>query len=106
MSYKIMFGFIKKVFFTAMTFFSFNPSGVNSLKCVPMNNQERKTRTKIINTNNNEPVFYPFSIRVNKCSGNRNNVNDPYTRSCVLCKVLIHMCVKKFFFLRQIFISI
>ena len=60
-----MLGFIKKVFFTAMTFFSFNPLNVNSLKCVSMNNQECKTTTKKININSNEPVFYPFSIKVN-----------------------------------------
>ena len=47
-----------------MTFFNFNPSNVNSLECVSMNNQECKTRTKIINTNNNEPVLYPISIKV------------------------------------------
>ena len=48
-----------------------------------MNNQECKTRTKIINTNNNEPVFYPFSIKLNKCSGSCNNINDPYAKLCV-----------------------
>ena len=47
-----------------------------------MNNQECKTRTKI-NINNNEPVFYPFSIKVNKCSGSCNNINDPYAKLCV-----------------------
>ena len=45
-----------------------------------MNNQERKTRTRIININNNEPVFYPFSIKVNKCSGSCNNINDLYAK--------------------------
>ena len=37
-----MFGFIKKVFFTAMTFFNFSGLSVNSLECVSMNNQECK----------------------------------------------------------------
>ena len=78
-----MFGFIKKVFFTAMTFFNFNLSNVNSLECVSINNQERKTRTKIINIDSNEPVFYPFSIKVNKCSGSCNNINNPYAKFCV-----------------------
>ena len=64
-----------------MTFF--NLSSVNSLECVSMNNQECKTRTKIIKINNNEPVFYPFSIKVNKCSGSCNNINDPYAKLCV-----------------------
>ena len=59
-----MFVFIRKMFFTAMAFFSFNPLNVDSLECVSMNNQECSKRTKIINVNNNEPVFYPFSIKV------------------------------------------
>ena len=28
-------------------------------------------------------MFYPFSIKVNKCNGNCNNINDPYARICV-----------------------
>ena len=35
-----MLGFIKKCFFTAMTFINFNLSNVNSLECFSMNNQE------------------------------------------------------------------
>ena len=66
-----------------MTFFNLNPLNVNSLECVSMNNQECKTRTKIVNTNNNEPVFYPFSIKANKYSGSCNNINDPYAKLCV-----------------------
>ena len=69
--------------FVAMTFFSFSPSNVNSLECISMNNQECNTRTKIININKNEPVFYPFSIKVNKCGGSCNNINDPYAKLCV-----------------------
>ena len=78
-----MFGFIKKVFVEAMRFFNFNPSNVNSLECVSMNNQECKTRTKLININKNEPVFYPFSIKVNKCNESCNNINDPYAKLIV-----------------------
>ena len=78
-----MFGFIKKVSVVATTFFNFNTSTVNSLECVSMNNQECRTRTKIININNDKLVFYPFSIKVNKCSGSCNNINDPYAKLCV-----------------------
>ena len=78
-----MFGFIKIVFVVAMKFFTFNPFNVNSLECVLMNNQKCKTRTKIININNNGPVFYPVSIKVNKCSRSCNNINDPYAKLCV-----------------------
>ena len=52
-----MFGFIKKCFFTAITFINFKLSSVNSLECVSMNNQECKIRTEIIKHNNNEPIF-------------------------------------------------
>ena len=41
-----MFRFIKQVFVVALTFFSFNPLGVNSLERVSMDNQECKTRQK------------------------------------------------------------
>ena len=37
-----MFGFVKKVIFTAMTFFGFSPPNVNYLECVSMKNQECK----------------------------------------------------------------
>ena len=47
-----------------------------------MNNQECKTRTKIIKIDNNESVFYPFSIKVNKCSGSCNSINNPYAKLC------------------------
>ena len=60
-----MWGFIKKCFLTAMTFFSFHPSNLNYLEWVSMNNQECKARNKIIDVNSNEPVFCPFIIKVN-----------------------------------------
>ena len=46
-----MFGFIKKVFVVAMTFFSFNVLSLNSLECISMKNQECKIREEIINAN-------------------------------------------------------
>ena len=47
-----------------------------------MNNQACKARPKIINVNSNNPVFYPFSIKTSKCSGNCNDINDPYAKIC------------------------
>ena len=41
-----MFGFFKKVFAAAMISSNFNPSNVNSLECVLMNNQEFKTKQR------------------------------------------------------------
>ena len=46
-----------------------------------MNNQECKIRSEIINTN--EPMFYPYSIKINKCKGSCNTINDPYAKLCV-----------------------
>ena len=48
-----------------------------------MKNQECKAKTKIIDANNNEPLFYPYSIKVNKWSGSCNNINDTYAELCV-----------------------
>ena len=53
------------------------------LECISMKNQECKVREEVINVNTNNPVFYPFSVKVNKCSGNCNNISDPYSRLCV-----------------------
>ena len=64
--------------------FDCNVLHVNLLKCVSMNNQECKIRPKIIHINKNEPLFYPYSIEVNKCSGSYNNISDPYAKVCVL----------------------
>ena len=75
--------FIKKCFFTAMTFFRYNVLNVSSLECVSMNNQERKIRTKIINLKANEPMFYPYSIKIYRCKGSCNTINDPYAKICV-----------------------
>ena len=71
------------MFFTAMTIFGFSVLSVNSLTCVSMNNQECKIRTKIIDINNNEPTFHPYSITINKCSGSCNSISDPYEKLCV-----------------------
>ena len=55
-----------------------------ALNCVSMNNQECKIRPKIVDINtSNNPMFYPFSIKINKCSGNCNNINNPYVKICV-----------------------
>ena len=77
-----IFGFIKKVFFIGLTILS-GFTNVNSLSCISMSNQPCKARPEIINVGSNDPVFYPFSIKTSKCSGNCNNINDPYAKICV-----------------------
>ena len=48
-----------------------------------MKNQECKVRPEITDVNSNNPIFYPFSIKMNKCSGNCNNINNLYAKICV-----------------------
>ena len=48
-----------------------------------MHNQQRKIRPQLMNVNTDEPSFYLYSIKVNKCSGSCNNINDPYEKLCV-----------------------
>ena len=77
-----IFRFVKKVFFIGLTILS-NFASVNSLSCISINYQPCKSRPEIINNNNNNPVFYPFTIKTSKCSGNCNNINDSYAKVCV-----------------------
>ena len=56
---------------------------VKSFDCVSMINQKCMSRPKIIDVNANEPIFYPYSININKCSGSCNNINDPFAKLCV-----------------------
>ena len=37
----------------------------------------------MIDINANEPVFYPYSIKLNKCSGSCNNINNSYAKLCI-----------------------
>ena len=69
-----MFQLIKKAFFLGLTILS-SFTNASSLSCISMINQECKTRPQIVNVNSNNPIFYPFSIKISKCSGNCNNIN-------------------------------
>ena len=71
-----MFVFIKKIFHFGSLFLSSLVSAT-SLSCISMKNQEYKTRPEVININSNNLLFYPFSIKINKCSGNSNIINNP-----------------------------
>ena len=77
-----IFGFVKKLFFIGLTILS-SFTNASSLSCISMINQEHKTRPQIVNVNSNNSIFYPFSIKISKCSGNCNNINDPYSKLCV-----------------------
>ena len=73
-----MFEFIKKVFVVGLSFFS-----CNTLKFVLMNNQDCIVRPEIIIINSNKLSFYLCSVKIDKCSGSCNNINDLYAKLCV-----------------------
>ena len=75
-----MFSFVKKAFVLGLTVLS---KFTNALTCVSMKNQKCKVRPKIVCINSNNPTFHSFSVKINKCSGNCNNINDPYGKICV-----------------------
>ena len=75
-----IFRLIKKVLFLGLTILS---NFTNALDCISMKNRECKVRPEIISINSNNPIFYPFSVKINKCSGNSNTINDPYAKICV-----------------------
>ena len=77
-----IFEFVKKVLFVGLTILS-NFRDAIPLSCISMKNQECKARLQVVNVNNNNPIFYPFSIKTSKCSDNCNNVNNPYAKICV-----------------------
>ena len=70
---------LKKCFIGLTTLSSF--TSVNSLSCILMNNQPCKATPEIINGNNNDPIFFTFSIKASKYSCD--NISDPCAKICV-----------------------
>ena len=66
-----IFSFVKKVLVLGLTVLS---NVTNALKCLSMNNQPCIIRPEIININSSNPIFYPFSVKINRCSSNCNNI--------------------------------
>ena len=77
-----MFILIKKIFYIGSLFLSSLVSAT-PLSCISLKNQECKVRPKIADINGNNPIFYPFSIKINKCSGSCNNIYSLYANICV-----------------------
>ena len=77
-----MFQLIKKVFLIGLTILS-NFTNATLLNYISMKNQECKTRPQVVNVNSNNPIFYLFSIKTSKCSGNCNNIKNPFAKICV-----------------------
>ena len=89
-----MLEFIKRSFFTGLTFLS-NLTNVNSFSCISINNQECNVKPQIVNANRDDPVFFPSNIKTSKCSSSCNKINNPYAKLCV-ADVVKNLNVKVF----------
>ena len=58
-----MFVLIKKIFCIGSLFLSSLVSAI-PLSCISLKNQECKVRPKIAYINSNNPIFYPFSVKI------------------------------------------
>ena len=76
-----MFVFIKKIFYIGSLFLSSLVS-TTPLSCISIKEQECEVRPEIIDFNSNNPIFYLFSIKINKCGGTCNIINNPYANIC------------------------
>ena len=70
-----------KKFVLGLTVLSSNITG--ALNCISINIQECKVRPEIIDVSSHNLISYPLSVKINRCSGNSNNINHPYARICV-----------------------
>ena len=57
-----MFRFIKTCFFNGLLFLSKLVS-TTSLRCISMNNQACKARSRVVNVNSNNPIFYLLVLK-------------------------------------------
>ena len=55
-------------------------STVNSLKCISLKNQECRVREVVVKS---EHLYFPYDIKVNRCSGICNSIINPYAKVCV-----------------------
>ena len=79
-----MFGLIKKIFIGLLTGLV-NES--NHTNCVLLSNQKCLTQPTLINLHPNEYDqefhYYPFSVKLDRCAGSCNTLNDLSNKVCV-----------------------
>ena len=86
--YKILFGLIKKIFIGLLTGII---SVSNHAKCVSLSNQKCMTQPTLINLHPNkhsqEFHYYPFAVKLDRCVGSCNTLNDLSNKVCVPNKI-------------------
>ena len=79
-----MFGIIKKMFIVLLTSIV---NASNHTKCVLLSNQKCKIQPTLNNLHPNEYSqkfhFYPFAVKLDRCAGSCNNINDLSNKVCV-----------------------
>ena len=59
-------------------------------KCVTLSNQKCKIQPTLINLHPNKYIevfnFYPFAVKLDRCAGSCNNINDLSNKLCVTNK--------------------
>ena len=79
-----MFGLIKKIFIGLLTGLV---NGSNHTKCTSLSNQKCMTQPSIINLHPNEYSqefhYYPFAVKLDRCVGSCNTLNDLSNKVCV-----------------------
>ena len=79
-----MFGLIKKIFIRLLAGIV---SESNHTKCVSLSNQKCMTQPTLINLHPNEYSqelhYYPFAIKLDRCVGSCNTLNDLSNKVCI-----------------------
>ena len=79
-----MFGLIKKIFIALLTGLV---NGSNHKKCVSLINQKYMIQSALINFHPNEYSqefhYYPFAVKLERCVGSCNTLNDLSNKVCV-----------------------
>ena len=79
----MMFGLIKKIFIGLLTGIV---SASNHKKCVLLSNQKCMTQPTLIHLHLNEysqeTHYYPFVVKIDRCFGSCNTLNDLSNNAC------------------------
>ena len=79
-----MFGLIKRIF---IRLFTGIVSESNHTKCVSLSNQKCMIQPSLINIHPNEYgqkfLYYPFLVKLDRCVGSCNTLNDVSNKICI-----------------------
>ena len=81
----------------------FNIIKTRALECVSVINRECMPRPEILDVNEGvgEPLFYPYNVLVNKCSGSCDTLDNPMAKLCVP-NIIKRINMKVYNFLRRL----